>query len=122
MTWRRIWHVVTVGDGSMIDFTGRPIATQTPRPQQFHATLDLDRTIIHENFNEEKVAELLKRHAGEVELEQRFAREAWYLLRATAPGVRVRDLCRKYQIETLREYRQRSRRQINEARTAGKRV
>ena len=35
--------------------------------------------------------------------------ESWYLLRSIKPGVRVRDLCKEYQIETLREYRHRSR-------------
>ena len=48
--------------------------------------------------------------------------ESWYLLRAIKPGVRVRDLCRKYQVETLREYRHRSRRQINEDRQTGGRI
>ena len=48
--------------------------------------------------------------------------ESWYLLRSTKPGVRVRDLCREYEIETLREYRHRSRRQINEAREKGRRI
>ena len=45
--------------------------------------------------------------------------ESWYVLRATKPGVRVRDLCRQYKIETLREYRQRSRQQINQRRKEG---
>jgi hypothetical protein len=34
----------------------------------------------------------------------------------------VRDLCRPYQIETLREYRRRSRQQINEARRNGTKI
>jgi hypothetical protein len=48
--------------------------------------------------------------------------EAWYLLRAVKPGVRVRDLCKQYQIETLRDYRHRSRQQIDAARKSGKRI
>jgi hypothetical protein len=48
--------------------------------------------------------------------------ESWYVLRSVKPGVLVRDLCKQYQIETLREYRQRSRTQINEARAQGKKI
>lgn len=116
------YYIVAVGNGNMIDLTGREIEPATrPRPQQAIATLDLDRTLVHDNFNEQKVARLLREHAGEVEVEQRFDAEAWRLLRAVKPGVRVRDLCRQYQIETLREYRHRSRQQINAARqTDGK--
>ena len=44
------------------------------------------------------------------------------MLRAVKPGVRVRDLCRQYKIETLREYRQRSRQEINQRRKDGKTV
>jgi len=34
----------------------------------------------------------------------------------------VRDLCQQHQIETLREYRHRSREQINDARTKDKKI
>ena len=93
---------------------------ETP-PQQFIATLDLDLTIIHTDFNGEKVARLLREHKGEVEPVPGIGdMESWFVLRAVKPGVRVRDLCKQYQIETLREYRHRSREQINEARKTGK--
>ena len=42
--------------------------------------------------------------------------------RAGKPGVRVRSLCKQYEIETLREYRHRSRREINKAREEGRRI
>lgn len=117
------YYVVAVGDGNIIDITGQTIdKVNRPRPGQFIATLDLDRTLIHTNFNEGKVAKLLAEHRGDVEQERFFAPEAWYLLRAVKPGVRVRDLCRQYQIETLREYRHRSRDQINEARRKGNKI
>jgi len=95
---------------------------QRPLPGQFVATLDLDRTLIHTNFNEKKVERLLKEHSGEVEMEKSFGMEAWYLVRAVKPGVRVRDLCEQYQIESLRDYCRRSRQQIDEARKTGKRI
>jgi hypothetical protein len=84
--------------------------------------LDLDRTFVHTNFNRDKVKTLLEEHADEVEQERFFPMESWYLLRAIKPGVRVRDLCKHYEIETLREYRHRSRREINQARKEGRRI
>jgi len=117
------FYVVGVGAGNVVDITGKTLENvEKPRPQQFIATLDLDRTFIHTNFNEGKVAKLLKEHQGEVEQERYYDMESWYLLRSVKPGVRVRDLCKQYAIETLREYRHRSRRQIDEARAAGKRI
>jgi len=117
------YYVVPVGAGNFIDSTGETIEkVERPRPQQFIATLDLDRTFIHTNFNAQKVKRLLQEHPDEVEQERFFEMESWYLLRSTKPGVRVRDLCREYQIETLRQYRHRSRREINEARADGRRI
>ncbi len=117
------YYVVPVGAGNFIDSTGETIKNvEKPRKQQFITTLDLDRTFVHTNFNRQKVKQLLKEHAGEVEQERFFKMESWYLLRSTKPGVRVRDLCREYKIETLREYRHRSRRQINEAREKGRKI
>ena len=72
----------------MIDILGKTIDNvQKPKSQQFIATVDLDRTLIHANFNEDKVARLLREHAkGEVELERSFDMESWNLLRAVKPG------------------------------------
>jgi len=117
------YYVIPVGAGNIIDCTGSTLdSVQSPRAEQFIATLDLDRTFVHTNFNTEKVKRLLKEHAGEVEQERFFEMESWYLLRSTKPGVRVRDLCKQYEIETLRHYRHRSRRQINQAREEGRRI
>lgn len=119
------YYVVPVGAGNLIDITGKtlePPQVHKPMPAQFLATLDLDRTLIHTNFNEKKVEKLLKEHKGEVELEKFFEMEAWYLVQAAKPGVRVRKLCRQYEIETLRDYCRRSRQQIDDARKTGKRI
>jgi beta-ureidopropionase len=117
------YYVVAVGWGNIIDIFGKTIdGVEKPRPQQFIATLDLDRTLVHLDFNEKKVAKLLREHQGEVVQEQFLDMESWYVLRSLKPGVLVRDLCRQYQIETLREYRQRSRSQINDARKQGKKI
>ncbi len=117
------YYVVPVGAGGIIDITGRTVEdVERPRPGQSIARLDLDRTFIHTNFTDEKVARLLREHAGEVAEERFYEMESWHLLKAVKPGVRVRDLCKSYGIETLREYQHRSREQIDEARKLRKKV
>lgn len=117
------YYVVPVGAGNIIDATGRTLEkSQQPRPDQFIATLDLDRTFIHWDFTKEKVEKLLREHKDEVEQEKDSGSQAWYLLRSTKPGVRVRELCAQYKIETLRQYQHRSREQINAARTTQQKI
>ena len=117
------YYIVPVGAGNIIDATGQTFENpEQPRPDQFIATLDLDRTFIHVDFTTEKVDKLLREHKGEVEEEKNSGSKAWRLLRSVKPGVRVRDLCAQYKIETLRQYQHRSREQINKARTDGKKI
>ena len=68
---------------------------------------------------------MLKEHEGEIVVERKLSDEdlaPWWLFKATKPGVRTRDLLKEHQIETLREYQHRSRKQINEAREKGERI
>jgi predicted amidohydrolase len=117
------YYVVPVGAGNLIDVTGRTLEPlEEPKPGQFIATLDLDRTFVHVDTPKDKVERLLAEHKGEVELESFPDSRVWYLLRSIKPGVRVRELCTQYKIETLRQYQHRSREQINEARKAGKNI
>jgi len=117
------YYVVSVGNGEFFDMTGEIIPpSATPRQRVHIATLDLDRTLVHKDYNREKVAALLEEHAGKITLEQDWDPEGWYMLRAVEAGVRVRDLCRRNDIETLQEYRLRSREQINARRAAGQRI
>jgi hypothetical protein len=72
------YYIVSAGWGNMIDILGKTIeAVEKPRPQRFIATLDLDRTLIHQDFNKEKVTRLLKEHPTEVALEQPLEMEGW---------------------------------------------
>ena len=117
------YYIVPVGEGNLIDKTGKTLdEVATPRPGQFIATFDLDRTFVHTNFNTAKVEKLLDEHKEDVEQEHFYRMESWYLLRSIRPGVRVRELCKQYGIETLRQYRHRSRKQIDEARKKGERI
>ncbi len=79
-------------------------------------TLDLDRAIYHENFNMDKLDRLLREHGQDVEVEQHLQREQWIVLRARRPGVSARALAREYGLEELRDYVNRSRREIDRLR------
>ena len=116
------YYVVAAGWGNMIDIMGKNVEPEEkPLPDQFIATLDLDITIVHKDYTTESIKKLLQEQKGKVELVPDVGEmEGWYVLRAVAPGVRVRELCKQYGIETLREYRRRSRDQLNELREAGK--
>lgn len=118
------YYIVAVGWGNMIDPFGKNIEpAERPMPKQFIASLDLDVTIVHKDFTVERVAKLLQDHQGEVEqLPAIGDMEGWFVLRAIAPGVRVRDLCKQYGIETLDAYRSRSREGLNDLRRQGKAV
>ena len=120
------YYIVPVGAGNIIDVTGKTFEkVEKPCPKQFIATLDLDRAFAHHDFNREKVEKMLAEHNGEIEVERNLSDEdlaPWWLFKAVKPGVKVRELLRKYGIETLREYQHRSRKQINEARIKGERI
>jgi predicted amidohydrolase len=120
------YYIVPVGAGNIIDITGKTFEKiEKPRPKQFIATLDLDRAFAHQDFNREKVREMIAEHNSEIEVEQDLNNEdlaPWWLFKATRPGLSVRKLLKKYGIETLREYQHRSRKQINEAREKGERI
>jgi predicted amidohydrolase len=102
------------GDCIVYDITGQEILNE--RGDGIHVsriTLDLDRSIYHENFNIEKRDRLLAEHADEVEQEQWLSREQWFVLKARRRGVSARELARRYELEELRDYIARSRRSID---------
>jgi predicted amidohydrolase len=114
------YYVVGVGDGNFIDMTGETISpAAAPHEKVFIATIDLDRTLVHKDYMREKVKRLLAEQEGKAAMEKDWHPEGWFMLRATAPGISIRELCSQYGIETLRDYRSRSRAQINERRRKG---
>jgi predicted amidohydrolase len=79
-------------------------------------TLDLDRGLYHENFNLEKRDQMLKDYEGSLEQELHMEREEWFVLRASQPGISARETAKKYCMEELRDYQNRSRREIDRMR------
>jgi len=116
------YYIVTStqnGDAMFVDITGEVIRhSRNSNPPVTVVELDLDRALFHENFNSAKMRRLLREHREEVTM-RHFAEEQWYLLESSAEGVRVRELAKKYGMETLREYCWRSRRQIGVLREKG---
>lgn len=78
-------------------------------------TLDLDRGIYHENFNEKRF-QLLAEHGSDIVMDTVLPREQWFTLQAQRPGVSARGVARTYGLEELRDYQRRSRQAINHLR------
>jgi len=77
------------------------------------AHIDLDKVICHHNFNREKITQMLKDHPGKLDLEHDYDREEWCVIRSISE-VSARTLCKEYEIESLRDYKRRSREVHNE--------
>lgn len=117
------YNIVAVGDGNMIDIFGQPIQTESPATRQTVATIDLDVTIVHQDFSSGKVNALRHDAAGGVERVSGIGKaEGWHVLRAVKPGVSVRELCYKHGLETLGQYRRHSRSEILERATASESI
>lgn len=114
------YYIVTstyTRDCQVYDITGERIVDEKSDDVTIaRVTLDLDRVIFHENFNIKKRDALLKDHGMEVEQEQALEREQWFVLRAKKPGVSARELAKKYGLEELIDYQDRSRREIDKMR------
>jgi predicted amidohydrolase len=104
-------------DCQVFDITGEKILDENSgNITVARITLDLDRGIYHENYNMEKLVDLLKAHGEEVEEENHLPREQWFVLRAKKPGVSARSLAAEFGLEELRDYQDRSRMEIDKRR------
>jgi predicted amidohydrolase len=117
------FHIVSctyAPDCSVFDITGEEVLYEKGNDVQITRTvLDLDRGIYHTNFNVSKRDKLLKEHGDDVVLEKKMERESWFVLHAKRPGVSARELARRYGLEELRDYLDRSRREIDRMRDQG---
>jgi predicted amidohydrolase len=114
------YYIVTstyTKDCQVYDITGQRILDEkSDNITISRITLNLDRPLFHENFNMEKLDELLKAHGEEVEMELSMPREQWFILKAKKPGISARSLSLKYGMEELNDYQSRSRKEINKKR------
>jgi predicted amidohydrolase len=101
-------------DCIVYDVTGQQILYQKSGDiNAAHITLDLDRGIYHYDFNVPKRDKLLAEHPEEVVLAEHLDRERWFVLQARRPGVSARALAKQYGMEELRDYINRSRRELD---------
>jgi predicted amidohydrolase len=114
------YYIVTstyTKDCQVYDITGKRILDEKSDDITIaRITLDLDRGIYHENFNMGKLDKLLKAHGEEVEKELSMPREQWFVLRAKKPGISARLLAKKFGMEELTDYQDRSRSEIDKKR------
>ncbi|NCO39235.1 MAG: hypothetical protein COW34_01605 [Armatimonadetes bacterium CG17_big_fil_post_rev_8_21_14_2_50_66_6] len=114
------FYIVTAtqsGDCQVYDITGERILDERSDDLAVaRITLDLDRGIYHQNFNIGPRDKLLKEHPDDVLQEKWLDREQWFVLKAKRPGVSARELARQYGLEELRDYKTRSRREIDKKR------
>ena len=111
------YYIVTstyTRDCQVYDITGERILDEKSDDVTVaRITLDLDRSIYHENFNISKRDKLLKAHGDQVEQESFLDREQWFVLRSKKPGVSARDLAKQFELEELTDYQDRSRSEID---------
>jgi predicted amidohydrolase len=114
------FYIVTstlAGDCSVFDITGKEIFYKKESGINIsRMTFDLDRCIFHENFNIEKRDKLLEKYRGIIEQELHMEREQWFVLKAVQPGISAREVAHSYGMEELRDYKDRSRREIDRTR------
>jgi predicted amidohydrolase len=114
------YYIVTstwVGDCTVFDITGNELLYEKSEGVNVsRITLNLDRGIYHENYNIEKRDRLLKAYAGSILQELQMNREQWFVLKSSKPGISARELARSYGMEELRDYRNRSRFEIDKMR------
>lgn len=114
------YYIVTstyTKDCQVYDITGeRILDAKSADVTVAKTTVDLDRVIFHENFNLQKRDKLLKEHKDEIEQEVFLEREQWFVLRSKKQGVSARELSKKYEMEELVDYQDRSRREIDKRR------
>jgi len=104
-------------DCIVYDITGKEILYEKSEDINVsRITLDLDRGIYHTNFNMEKRDKLLKEHGESISEEIFMERELWFVLKADKPNVSARELAHRYGLEELRDYLNRSRREIDRMR------
>jgi predicted amidohydrolase len=114
------YYIVTstwVGDCTVFDITGNELLYEKSEGVNVsRITLDLDRGIYHDNYNIEKRDRLLKAYDGSIFQELRMNREEWFVLKSSKPGISAREVARSYDMEELRDYRDRSRFEIDKMR------
>jgi predicted amidohydrolase len=100
-------------DTAVYDISGDEMSYRTHEGVVVNkTTLDLDRTIFHENFNLDKCKKLLAKYP-DIRVEKKFPREQWFILASQNERTSVKKVAREFEMEDLRAYIRRSGLTIN---------
>jgi predicted amidohydrolase len=106
-------------DCTVYDITGQEVYYQKkPFGEMIisYLTVDLDRCVFHTDYNWDKRERILNDYAGKIESDVYLTREAWFTLKAVAPGVSAKKIAAEYGMEELRAYKNRSLNEIDKMR------
>ncbi len=108
-----------IPDTTAVDICGEVIRHTQGAGQVVVHELNLDRTLVHRNFNQLAIRKLAEDMGDRINI-RTFEQEGWFLLESTDPSLSVRETLKERDIEPLREYVRRSFREIGEMRDARK--
>lgn len=97
----------------IIDCTGATVGRTSDLMQYATAVLNLNRRVVHMDFNMEKLDAMRTKYAGDVIIED-LREEAFCVITSLKKGLEVADLIKEFDIELLPDYLDRSRRQRKE--------
>jgi len=87
----------------ILDGAGRWLARTDRFSWWVSATLDLERTVFHWDFQGEKLRAVRAKYGARVRIET-FGEEAWFALEPAAPDVSIPEIAREFGLVTHREY------------------
>ncbi len=98
------------GDCRVADINGDWILVQYPQAGEVAhtawATLDLDRTIFHKNFNEAQIRKIARRYPEDVQVDASlYGEEEWIVVSSKGAAPSVQELCREYGLVPLRRFK-----------------
>jgi len=108
------YYVITstwMPDTTVIDINGDELAFAAGGNQVVMHEIDIDRTMVHDNFNGAKLAQIRRDYDGKINMRY-MHKEGWWIVESTDPEVSVRTVLKEREVESLREYTQRSLRGI----------
>lgn len=94
-----IWSL----DSGIIDNTGRWLVKTDRFSRWVQATIELERTVFHWDFQENKVKEIRRKYGDKINIET-FSPEAWFVLEPNVPETSISDIIREFKLVTYRDY------------------
>jgi len=91
----------------IIDNTGRWVAMTDKKHWWTHATIDLERTVFHTDYHEQKIKDIRKKYGKRVKLKVMMP-EGWFVLEPVDETLAISSLINEFDLITFRDYIKRS--------------